>query len=287
VYSEKGSTYLENATITENYADNDADTYGDGGGVYSSADGTVHIKNSILVDNVVKSGGGHDCSGLVQITGDNLIYNTSICTFFGGGTNTPNTDPLLGPLTYNGNMTKSRALLKDSPAIDAVTNCTSYWGAPITEDQRRVRRPWGTACDIGAYEAKPELILWKSVSPKTDVEYHGTVTYTLSISNVGVALAMDIRLTDTLPSEVDFGEWITQPCSAEEDNDVVTWSGSLAGRTEIEFVFTAVHVGDYGEQVANWVYMGHAGEQDQEPAFFDVEEKPWWNIYLPVVERGE
>jgi uncharacterized repeat protein (TIGR01451 family) len=287
VYCEKGSVYLQNVTITDNYADNDMNTYGDGGGIFCYPDGAVYVKNSILFNNFDKSGGGHDCRGTILIYGDNLIHNTIFCTLGGTGRNRPNIDPLLGPLAYNGGPTKNQALLEGSPAIDAASDCTNLFSGLVTEDQRGVKRPWGTACDIGAYEAKPSLLLNKIVSPQMDVDYHGTVTYTLTISNAGVAVAMDVRLTDTLPSEVDFGDWITQPCGATVDDDVVTWSGTIAGRTEIELIFTAIHVGDYGEQVENWVYMGHAGEQDQEPAYFEVEEKPWWYLYLPVVERGE
>jgi uncharacterized repeat protein (TIGR01451 family) len=286
VYSELGTVYLQNVTVSENFADNNADTYGDGGGVFCNPDGVIQIKNSILYFNTDKSGGGHDCSGTVTIYGNNLIEDPNGCVLAGLGQNTPDVNPLLGPLGSHGGKTHNQSLLFGSPAIDSVTDCTNFWASTITEDQRGVKRPWGTACDIGAYEAEPNLLLNKIVSPHTEVDYHGTVTYTLTISNAGVAVAMNVRLTDTLPSEVDFGDWITQPTNTEVNSDVVTWSGTIAGRTQIDIVFTAVHVGDYGEEVVNWVYMGHAGEIEQEPAYFEVEPTPWRKIYLPLVERG-
>ncbi|HEY6042160.1 MAG TPA: choice-of-anchor Q domain-containing protein, partial [Anaerolineae bacterium] len=60
-----------------------------------------------------------------------------------------NTDPKLAPLGHYGGPTKTMALLKGSPAIDAVlTGCP-----PPSVDQRGVSRPQGAHCDIGAFEA--------------------------------------------------------------------------------------------------------------------------------------
>ena len=53
----------------------------------------------------------------------------------------------LGPLRDNGGPTLSRALRLPSAAIDAGDNAS----CPPT-DQRGVRRPAGSGCDIGAYE---------------------------------------------------------------------------------------------------------------------------------------
>ena len=41
-----------------------------------------------------------------------------------------------------------------SVAIDAgnPTGCTDQFGAPLTTDQRGEARPFGTACDLGAFE---------------------------------------------------------------------------------------------------------------------------------------
>jgi hypothetical protein len=59
-------------------------------------------------------------------------------------------DPKLGPLAGNGGPTSTQALSPASPAIDA-------GGLPATSacprfDQRGTSRPWGPACDIGAFE---------------------------------------------------------------------------------------------------------------------------------------
>jgi large repetitive protein len=59
-------------------------------------------------------------------------------------------NPRLGPLAGNGGPTLTEALARSSPAVDA-------GGLPATSscpetDQRGYSRPWGSACDIGAYE---------------------------------------------------------------------------------------------------------------------------------------
>ena len=58
----------------------------------------------------------------------------------------------LFPLADNGGDTWTHALMFFSPAIDA-GSCTDSDGITVTVDQRRVARPIGTTCDIGAYEA--------------------------------------------------------------------------------------------------------------------------------------
>jgi len=63
-------------------------------------------------------------------------------------------DPLLGPLADNGGFTMTHALRAGSSAIDA--------GDPDfcpDTDQRGVKRPLGSGCDIGAYEYEPKIFL--------------------------------------------------------------------------------------------------------------------------------
>jgi len=67
-----------------------------------------------------------------------------------------NTDPLLGTLEDNGGPTQTHALLGGSPAIDMGDDVICA-AAPVDGiDQRGVARPYGAACDIGAFEDAPE-----------------------------------------------------------------------------------------------------------------------------------
>ena len=77
--------------------------------------------------------------------GHNLFFST---LGIADGTNPSDIiglDPKLGPLANNGGMTKTHALLKHSPAINAGDDSI----APPT-DQRGVKRPQGPHVDIGA-----------------------------------------------------------------------------------------------------------------------------------------
>jgi CSLREA domain-containing protein len=64
-------------------------------------------------------------------------------------------NPRLGPLASNGGPTSTEALLTGSPAINA-GGLPDTSGCPLT-DQRGESRPWGPACDTGAYEAHYHL----------------------------------------------------------------------------------------------------------------------------------
>ena len=50
----------------------------------------------------------------------------------------------------------------------------------------------------------PVLNIAKTVTPGTDVPYHTSVTYTLTLSNSSLADADGSRLTDTLPISTTF-----------------------------------------------------------------------------------
>jgi hypothetical protein len=95
----------------------------------------------------------------VTSLGFNLIETTTPPCAISGNTsgNVTGMDPLLGPLQNNGGPTKTQALLKGSPAIDAgQTPCLDSSNTLVlTTDQRGFARPFGAQCDIGAVEYYP------------------------------------------------------------------------------------------------------------------------------------
>lgn len=103
------------------------------------AGGSVTVKNSIIT---ISQAGGNCNSGLTS-TGYNITSDSS-CGL-GTATDLPNTNPQLGPLQNNGGSTLTHALLLGSPAINSGSGCPAV-------DQRGVARPFGPACDRGAYE---------------------------------------------------------------------------------------------------------------------------------------
>ena len=139
------STHMNGVTITDNTAGTA------GGGIYVETLGAVELKNPLIADNTATT--DPDCSGNLTSYGYNLIENTTGWTISGDTTgNLTGLDPKLGPLADNGGPTETCALLAGSPAIDA-GSCTDISGNPVSYDQRGVARPFGSNCDIGAYEA--------------------------------------------------------------------------------------------------------------------------------------
>jgi CSLREA domain-containing protein len=127
-----------------------------GGGIFNSTSGgTATLSNAIMANNPT----GENCVGPVTDGGYNIDDGTT-CGFSATNHSQPSTDPKLdvGGLQNNGGPTKTIALLTGSPALNAIpkgqSGCATTTTAPITTDQRGVKRPQGTRCDIGAYEKK-------------------------------------------------------------------------------------------------------------------------------------
>ncbi len=114
------------------------------------------------------------------------------------------------------------------------------------------------------------LRIFKEVTPTVNVAYHGTVTYTVLLRNIG-GVDDTVLFTDTLPAEVDFGEWVEQPEGATVSNDEITWSGTLTAGTAITFTFTAVHIGNYGDVVTNTAQFQGTEDAGSAQAVFTVE----------------
>ena len=147
-----GTLRLFSATV----AGNSAST---GGGI-SVAGGTATTANTLLAGNTASST-GPDCAGTLSSGNDNLLGNSSGCTFTSQNNDKVGTagapiDPLLGPLANNGGPTRTRAILPGSPAIAAGSySCADYQGHALATDQRGVARPDPSSrCDIGAYQSR-------------------------------------------------------------------------------------------------------------------------------------
>ena len=145
---EGGGIYVdEQAALTMTSSTVAYNTAADGGGFFSWGDPPV-IQNTIIANNTAGAGGVTNC-GLGGESDPATFLGTNLSNDLGCGAAGPTmilADPNLGPLADNGGSTKTHALLAGSPAIDAATDCT------VSDDQRDVGRPQGTACDIGAYE---------------------------------------------------------------------------------------------------------------------------------------
>jgi hypothetical protein len=122
-----------------------------GGGMFNNSSSPTMI-NTIIAN----SPRGGACAGAIvnATSSNNLIDDPSnACGLTNGDNgNIIGADPNLGPPTINnGGPTPTHALLPGSPAIDAGTNANQI--CPPT-DQRGVKRPQGSQCDIGAFELR-------------------------------------------------------------------------------------------------------------------------------------
>ena len=145
------TTSIVNSTI----ANNDGGARSSEGGGLLASEGTISVENSIVADNTVEDPltaeqVPSNCGDTgISSLGHNL-QSAADCAFTGTG-DLKNTEPgfLSSGLQDNGGNTDTLALEAGSPAVDAIPS-----GAPgcTATDQRDIKRPQGTGCDIGAYE---------------------------------------------------------------------------------------------------------------------------------------
>ncbi len=169
-----GTLVLYNSTISGNTASPYGQ--GNGSGIYTASPGTAIIQNSTLGGNggsgaatiwgtaavqnsIVANNGSSNCGGAITSNGYNLSSDAT-CNFTSTG-DLNNTDPMLGPLHYNGGPTQTTALHSGSPAVDAgnPNGCTDGLGHLLTTDQRGKPRPDPEdtgGCDMGAYERQSD-----------------------------------------------------------------------------------------------------------------------------------
>jgi uncharacterized repeat protein (TIGR01451 family) len=140
-------------------------------------------------------------------------------------------------LQDNGGATKTIALQPSSPAVNAVplANCIDQNSDPLTGDQRGATRPFGVACDTGAYELQqdppppPPASADLSLSQSADndpVVVGQNVTFTLTASNGGPDTAQNVVITENMQQ---FATFASASAGCSFANSAVTCNvGSLA-----------------------------------------------------------
>lgn len=177
-------------------ANNDVGVFG--GGIYTATvTTTANIINSILASN--SSG---NCAGALQPfdMGGNYSEDSS-CGFAGSDASIS-----LGPLADNGGPTQTMALLAGNPldgataACDALDSMGVPTGVPIGIDQRYFPRPFGPACDSGAYEAGPAAVNITKVTVPTGqtAQYSFTSTGFEGLANCDITPAFTLGDMETV-----------------------------------------------------------------------------------------
>ena len=123
------------------------------GGSIATTSG-IPVLNSCILAKAVSSS---NCFGVVTDGGHNLCSDGS-CSFSNAGS-LNNVDCKLGPLGDFGGSAPTVPLMVGSPAIDAGDALV----CPAT-DQRGRNRPYGSGCDIGAFESSPPYAMVGQVS---------------------------------------------------------------------------------------------------------------------------
>ena len=166
-----GPVTLQNDTISDNTAANDSTSGGAGLNAFGS--GTYQFVNTLFQGNVATGSNapsscgcsGSSCKTGVMVSQGHNLADDATCALTGTG-DMANTSAGLQALAGNGGPTETRALLGDSPAVDAGDNAN----CPNT-DQRGSMRPAegkltdvAAVCDIGAFEL---------FVPRTDLHVSG------------------------------------------------------------------------------------------------------------------
>jgi CSLREA domain-containing protein len=167
-------------TIAANQANIDNTGAADGGGgIFRSTAGTVNLKNSIVADNTIGTGGvGPDIAGTVNSQDFNHIENLSGATITGATGNNSTGDPQLGPLANNGGSTQTHLPAGGSPVANSIPSGTNDCGNVVNRDQRGITRPQSTGCEKGSVEIQAAAAFFSvggRVTASTGVGVRGTL----------------------------------------------------------------------------------------------------------------
>lgn len=140
------------STVANNRANSDNTGTEAGGGIIR-AGGAVNLKNTIVGDNSVGTGGtAPDIAGSVVSQDYNHIEDLTGATITGTTTNNTTGDAQLGALANNGGPTQTHLPGAASPVVNAIPSGTNDCGTAITTDQRGSTRPSSGACEKGSVE---------------------------------------------------------------------------------------------------------------------------------------
>jgi len=126
--------------------------------------------------------------------------------------------------------------------------------------------------NLGSATSSCGVVIAKSVTPDTDVPYHGLVTYTVALRNIGLASDTNVILTDTLPAGVDFSSWVISPTSTLRAGNDITWTGTVTTGETLTWTLIARHTGNYGDVITNTAYFSGTTQVGSGSAAFGVEQ---------------
>ena len=190
---------LINVTIAENESDR-----GEGGGIFSQ-DSSVGLTNVLFANSTV-TGAENNCAtsgGTFNSGGHNLATDDGVDCGLTGPGEVLNANPKLGAIQNNSGPSETQALKDGSDAIDNGDESVCDVAPVSNVDQRGFHRPFGAACDIGAYETGlADVAVISNVDNVDPVGTGGNVTYTITVRNIGPSpdTATGVVLHNAIPA---------------------------------------------------------------------------------------
>lgn len=274
------SPLITNATMSGNRAS------GRAGAIYNDSNSNPILTNTILWNNSAAASNEVENSStsfpiyrysLLNGSGGSSGWNA---TFGVDGGNNVDVDPNFTTPSSPGSAPTTAGdlhLLAGSLAIDMGDSSANL----LDRDLENATRHQSAAIDLGAYETAytAHLTIAKWLTPAT-IEFHETVTYTIAITNSGDAYAYYTLLTDTLPTQATFADWVLQPTGASYTGttNTVAWAGTVAASETITFTFVTTHTGVPDETVTNTVTITHPTGDANASAAFVVDPLPTVSI---------
>ncbi len=250
-YAHGGGMYNQDSRPVMSQISFSGNSANNGGGMYNW-NSNPHIVNSIFWGNAV-SGLMNASAQITNINGSSPVIsytliqgsdgnNAWLNTLGNGGHNLLDADPLFRePIDPAQAPTRAGNLRLEpgcSPAIDVGDD----QAASGPQDLDGATRIQGAGVDLGAYESRPTLVacvsLSKTVSPAL-VDPDQRVLYTLVLSNSGV-VSDSVRLSDTLPSGVEFAAWGEQG-GAQRRDDEISWQDTVTAGESITITFAVTN----------------------------------------------
>ncbi len=228
---------LINDTIAENETGvTDGST---GGGIYSTS-ANVELTN-VLFANSTESGAENNCAGnIFHSNGNNLATDTgSDCNLGSGDVTSAN--PRLGEIRNNGGPAETQALKDGSDAIDGGADSTCSSDPINSVDERGYARPFGSHCDIGAYETGyADIAVISNTDNPDPVGAGGNVTYTITVKNIGPSpdTATGVVLHNVDPAGTSFVSATSSQGTCSGNGPVDCALGSLAEGATATIVVT-------------------------------------------------
>jgi uncharacterized repeat protein (TIGR01451 family) len=241
-----GADTISFSTVNANTA-----TSSPGGNIVTGGEaGTVALDDSIVAGGKGPGGNPDNCAnnvgGGITSNGHNL-FDDSGTSCGKAASDVVNADPKLSSLANNGGPTQTEALQAGSPAIDAAddTRCPETKNSSNAQvDERGYPRPQGSHCDIGAFEATPDLGLSASAAANP-INTGDQDTVTDSVTNSGPYPATNTTFTDPAAGFTIDSVTPSQGSCTHTDTTVSCSLGTVApGQTvTIQIVLTANSAG--------------------------------------------